>query len=167
MKNSKFAVLVLLFSTISSFDSLAQTSMYIDVNGVAIGLQMTSGQVIEVFGEPDRHVVSDDGSLVGLDETYHYGANSVSFMNNRLYGFSVYNEEWAVLTESFPGGLRVGTLKSVVEEDDRFVLQVYPGMEYHYYILDASQQDSPDDSSILLRIECNVISGITYMLNYW
>jgi hypothetical protein len=88
-------------------------------------------------------------------------------MDKELYAFSVYGQGWTVLTDSFPGGLGIGTSVSVVEADIRFVLLPHPTMASHYYLVNESSMDPSDDSYILLEVHDNKIAGITYQMNYW
>lgn len=79
-----------------------------DVEGVAIDSLMTKAQVIEKFGEPEKYSWKDYSEIDGIYERYRYGEDSLLFVNEQLYSFSVKTPRWSVLVYMIEGGVRVG-----------------------------------------------------------
>lgn len=89
-------------------DEVPENMIYdLDVEGVMMDSLMTKSQVIAKFGEPDEYLFYDY-DIDGTYEWYHFGENSLLFINERLYSFSVSNTEWAILTNHFDVGVKVG-----------------------------------------------------------
>lgn len=96
------------FSSYKLTDTVPENIIYnLDIEGVMMDSLMTKSQVIAKFGEPDEYLFYDY-DIDGTYEWYHFGEDSLLFINERLYSFSVSNTEWAILTNHFDVGVKVG-----------------------------------------------------------
>ena len=142
--------------------SVAQISYPIDVAGIRLYSTLTEERVVEIFGTPDDHYVSDDGSLVGFVETYFYGKNSLSFVNGKLNGFDVHDDNWVVMSECFENGLRVGMPLSIITKDTRYRLLPHNRLKDTYWILDDPLPENVPDAYIMITVSEGKIVTISY-----
>lgn len=167
MKTFRFNLLFILTMIMSSLLELrAQNSYEVDIDGIMLNSSMTKEEVIAKFGEPDSYYINDDGSLVGLVETYVYGDNTLSFMNNELNGFYICDERWPVMNDIFVGGLKVGDNICVFDKKEQLQLLKHNRLPDTYWILDNPIHESTPDFNVMITLSDNRITSISYTETY-
>lgn len=158
----KYFIVGILFYVTHIVDTCAQSAYSLDVNGIKIGASMTKAQMIYKFGEPDGYVLLDDGSLIGIIERYNFNGNSLTFMDGKLVGFSIVNDDWSVLSDYFENGLKVGSPVSLINQQNRFSLLKHPRFNNVYYILDNPLPELPPDFYLQIELKGERISKVYY-----
>ena len=163
MKRYRFSLLfIVIIVTSCIFELQAQDTYKVDIDGIMLNSSMTKEDIIAKFGHPDNYYINDDGSLVAHIETYVYGDNSLSIMNNKLNGFYICDGRWKVMHDIFPEGLQVGDNISVFNNKKQLQLLKHNRLPDTYWILDNPIHENAPDFNVMITVSNNVIVSICY-----
>lgn len=93
----------------------AQSYLDIDVEGLHIEDHLDYAGFVKKFGTPSKYQKTDNWDE-GFDESYYIGENFFHFEGNGIFkDFTLEDNKFAVLLDSFPGGIKVGDCLSKLD----------------------------------------------------
>jgi len=129
-----------------------------DIAHLNIDNSYTKSEIVALWGEPD--VYHQHQSEFGLDESYYYKGNNITFNKGLLTFFYVEDRRFPIFTSYVPGGIKVGDPVTVFNQLSFGKLH-FRGIAGEFYF----QIGEADDAIKVRADEQNKITSLIYRVS--